>query len=357
MKLPKLNGIILAIVVAAAAGGGYYVWQSIASSELPAGIASGNGRIEAVEVDVAAKFAGRISEIFVDEGDFVKAGDKIAQIDTRELDTQLKQAEAQSRRADIGIETANAQVVQRNAEKRAAEAAIAQRKVQLESAMNQQARAEQLAKSSTISTQQLEDARFAVEGARAAVAAAEAESAAADAGISSANAQVVDAKAAADAAKAAIDTIQTQIEDSLLTAPRDGRVQFRVAQPGEIVAGGGRVVNLVDLGDVYMSFFLPTDSAGRLAIGSEARLKLDALPDALIPATVSYVASVAQFTPKSVETAVEREKLMFRVKAKIKPELLQKYIQLVKTGVPGVAYVRVDANTPWPADLEGKLVQ
>ena len=194
--------VIVAIAFVAFIG-----WRLLKPKGLPEGIVSGNGRIEAVEVDVSAKFAGRISEIFVDEGDFVKAGDRIAQIDTRELDTQLKQAEAQARRAVIGIDTANAQVIQRNAEKRAAEAAIAQRKVQLESAMNQQARAEQLAKSSTISTQQLEDARFAVEGARAAVAAAEAESAAADAAISSADAQVVDAKAAADAANAAIDTI------------------------------------------------------------------------------------------------------------------------------------------------------
>lgn len=357
MASARRNGILIALALALAAGGGYYVWQSLKASELADGIASGNGRIEAVEVDVATKLAGRVSEIFVDEGDFVKRGDKIAQMDVRQLETQLRQAQAEARRADIGMETAKALVAQRNAEKRAAEAALAQRKIQADSAERQRVRAEQLAGSSTISQQQLEDARSAAEGARAAVAAAEAQSASADAGISAANAQVIDAEAAGDVAKAAIESIQTQIDDSTLTAPRDGRVQFRVAQPGEVLAGGGKVVNLVDLGDVYMNFFLPTDQAGRLAIGAEVRLKLDALPTRLIPATVSYVANVAQFTPKSVETAIEREKLMFRVKAKISPELLQKYIQLVKTGLPGVAYVRIDPKAEWPAALTGTLVE
>lgn len=351
------NAIIAAVVLALAGGGGYYVWESLQASELGDGIAAGNGRIEAVEIDVASKIAGRINEIFVDEGDFVKAGEKLAQMDVKQVESQLRQAEAEARRADIGIETAEALVEQRNAEKKAAVAAVSQRQILLDSADRKLTRSTQLATSSTISQQTLEDDRAAAEGARAALAAAEAESAAADAGISYAKAQVVNAEAAADAAKAAIDNIQTVISDSTLIAPRDGRVQFRVAQPGEVIAGGGKVINLVDLGDVYMSFFLPTEQAGRVAIGSEVRIKLDAAPQLIIPATVSFVANVAQFTPKTVETQIEREKLMFRVKAKINPELLRKHIEMVKTGLPGVAYVRLDPNAKWPAGIEGDVVQ
>lgn len=357
MKPASRNAIITAIVLALAAGGGYYVWQSLQASELTDGIASGNGRIEAVEIDVAAKTAGRINEIFVDEGDFVKAGDKLAQMDVKQIESQLRQAEAEARRADIGIETAEALVEQRNAEKKAAAAAVSQRQILLDSADRKLTRSTQLATSSTISQQTLEDDRAAAEGARAALAAAEAQSAAADAGISYAKAQVINAQAAADAARAAIDNIQSVISDSTLVAPRDGRVQFRVAQPGEVVAGGGKVINLVDLGDVYMSFFLPTEQAGRVAIGAEVRIKLDAAPQFIIPATVSFVANVAQFTPKTVETQIEREKLMFRVKAKINPELLRKHIEMVKTGLPGVAYVRLDPNAKWPAGIEGEVVQ
>ena len=114
---------------------------------------------------------------------------------------------------------------------------------------------------------------------------------------------------------------------------------------------------MVDLSDVYMTFFLPTVAVGKVALGSEVRLVLDAAPEHVIPANVSFVADVAQFTPKTVETAVEREKLMFRVRAQIPPELLKKYIQQVKTGLPGVAYVKLDAKAPWPAHLQTNLLQ
>lgn len=152
--------------------------------------------------------------------------------------------------------------------------------------------------------------------------------------------------------RAAIDTIKADIEDSTLTSPRDGRVQYRVAQPGEVLAAGGRVLNLVDLGDVYMTFFLPTAQAGRLAIGAEARLVLDAWPQYVIPARISFVSNVAQFTPKTVETTEERQKLMFRVKAQIAEDLLRKYIEQVKTGLPGLAYVRLDPAAEWPTRLQ-----
>ena len=115
------------------------------------------------------------------------------------------------------------------------------------------------------------------------------------------------------------------------------------------------MLNLVDLSDVYMTFFLPTAAAGRMAVGTEVRIVLDAAPQYVIPAQVSFVADVAQFTPKTVETAIEREKLMFRVRAQLPPDLLKKYILQVKTGLPGVAYVRRDPNAPWPDRLQVKL--
>jgi HlyD family secretion protein len=130
-----------------------------------------------------------------------------------------------------------------------------------------------------------------------------------------------------------------------------------VVQPGEVLGAGGKVLNLIDLGDVFMTFFLSTAQAGRLALGAEVHLVLDAAPQYVVPARVTYVADVAQFTPKTVETAEERQKLMFRIKAKIAPELLKKYIRQVKTGLPGVAYVQLDANVPWPANLQVKLPQ
>jgi HlyD family secretion protein len=339
------------------AGGGYFFWQRQTPADLPAGIASGNGRIEAVEIDVSTRAAGRIHDILVDEGDFVTAGQALARMDTDQLAAQRRRAEAERRRAVISVDAAKSLVAQRQAEKTAADAVVAQRLVQNDAADRRLARSEQLAESRTVSLQALDDDRASAEGAKAATAAARAQLAAAEAAISTAEAQVIDAEAAVDAARAAIESITADIDDATLTSPRDGRVQFRIAQPGEVLAAGGRLLNLVDLSDVYMSFFLSTSEAGRLAIRTEARLVLDAAPQYVVPASISFVADVAQFTPKTVETTEEREKLMFRVKAKIPQALLRKYIRQVKTGLPGVAYVKLDPEADWPASLSETLVQ
>jgi len=342
---------ILAGAIIVLAAGGYYVWKALNGDGLPEGIARGNGRIEAVEIDISTKSPGRIREILVDEGDFVQANDVLARMDTDQLESQLKQAEAQLRRAEIGIETARSLVTQREAEHTAAEATVAQREAQLDAAQRRLARSQQLTQSRTVSQQVLDDDRATAQGAEAAVGAARAQLAATEAAIGAAKAQVIDAEASVEAAKAAIASIQADINDATLRAPKPGRVQYRVAQPGEVLSAGGRVLNLVDVSDVYMTFFLPTAQAGRVAIGAGARIVLDAAPQYVIPAKISFVADVAQFTPKTVETEEERQKLMFRVKAKISQELLQKYIQQVKTGLPGMAYVKLDPNAEWPKHL------
>lgn len=342
---------IFIVAAALVVAGGYYAWQKLNNNSLPEGIASGNGRIEAVEIDISTKSPGRIRQILADEGDFVNAGDVLAQMDTDQAESQRRQAEAQLRRAEISIETARSLVAQREAEQKAAAAIIAQREAQLDAAQRRLARSQQLSESRTVSQQILDDDRANARGVEAAVSAAKAQLAATEAGISAAKAQVVDAEAAVDAAKAAISTIAVEINDATLKAPKPGRVQYRVAQPGEVISAGGRVLNLVDLSDVYMTFFLPTAQAGQVAIGAEARIVLDAAPQFVIPAKISFVADVAQFTPKSVETEEERQKLVFRVKAKIPQELLQKYIQQVKTGLPGTVYVKLNSEATWPQNL------
>ncbi|MEJ5019763.1 HlyD family efflux transporter periplasmic adaptor subunit [Ochrobactrum vermis] len=342
---------ILAGAIIVLAAGGYYAWNTLNGDGLPDGIAKGNGRIEAVEIDISTKSPGRIREILADEGDFVQENDILARMDTDQLESQRKQAEAQLRRAEIGIETARSLVTQREAEHTAADATVAQREAQLDAAQRRLARSQQLTQSRTVSQQVLDDDRATAQGAEAAVSAAKAQLAATEAAIGAAKAQVVDAEASVEAAKAAIASIEADINDATLRAPKPGRVQYRVAQPGEVLSAGGRVLNLVDVSDVYMAFFLPTAQAGRVAMGADARIVLDAAPQYVIPAKISFVADVAQFTPKTVETEEERQKLMFRVKAKIPQELLQKYIQQVKTGLPGMAYVKLDPNAEWPKNL------
>ncbi len=354
-KTTKMSSVskplLLVVLLAALAAGGYYAWQQLSGTRLPAGIASGNGRIEATEVDISTKTAGRVKEILVNEGDFVEKGQVLARMDTEQLEAKRNQAEAELRRSVIAIDTAKSLVAQREAERESAAAVVAQREAQLDAAERKLARSKELLKSRTASQQVYDDDRAAEQAARAAVGSAKAQLAATEAAIGAAKAQVVDAQAAVEAAKAAISSIVADINDSILRAPRDGRVQYRVAQPGEVLSAGGRVLNLVDLGDVFMTFFLPTAQAGRLALGSDVRLVLDAAPQYVIPAKVSFVSDVAQFTPKTVETEEERQKLMFRVKAKIPPELLKKHVRQVKTGLPGMAYTKVDSSAQWPENL------
>lgn len=344
------SAVVLAIGALAAAA-----WQHYRSGERDVGIVSGNGRIEAVEIDVAARTAGRLKEIPVHEGEFVKAGQVVAVMDTDVLEAQRRQAEAQLQQGQIAVATARSQLAQRESEKAAAEAAVSQREVELSAARQQLSRSMTLAGKGFVSAQAVDDVKARVDSAQAVLRAARAQVAAAEAAIASARSQVAGAQSSAVAAQANIDRIQADIDDSTLKAPRDGRVQYIVARPGEVVAAGGRVLNLLDLSDVYMTFFLPTAAAGRVALGSEVRLVLDAAPQYVIPASVSFVASEAQFTPKTVETASEREKLMFRIRAQIPPDLLKKHIAQVKTGLPGVAYVRLDPDAQWPARLQMKL--
>ena len=318
-------------------------------------IASGNGRIEAVEINIATKMAGRVKEILVQEGDFVTTGQVVAKMDTAVLEAELRAAEAGMRQTESAVITARSQVQLREAERSAAVALLGQREAENEIAEKRLERSTRLVREGASPQQAVDDDTALLRSAVAAVAAAKAQIAAADAAIATAHAGVSGAESAVVAAKSTAERLRADIADSVLRAPRDGRIQYRIAQTGEVAGAGGRVLNMIDLGDVYMTFFVPTVVAGRIAIGSEVRIVLDTAPDYVIPATVSFVADVAQFTPKTVETASEREKLMFRVRAHISPELLRQYILRVKAGLPGVAYVSLDPATPWPARLETRL--
>ncbi|HML79945.1 HlyD family secretion protein [Geobacter sulfurreducens] len=349
--------LIRIAVVLALAALGFVAWQKFGGSNRDKGLVGGNGRIEAVEIDVAAKAAGRVREILVREGDFVTAGQVVAVMDTEVLEAQLREAEAYYRQTQTAIATERSQLAQRESEKAATVAVVGQREAELVNARKRWERSSELAAKGAMSQQETDDDYTGFQSAAAAVSSARAQVAAAEAAIATARTRVVGAGSTVDAARATIERIQADIRDSALKAPRDGRVQYKVAQVGEVVGAGGRVLSLVDLSDVYMTFFLPTAAAGKVALGTEVRLVLDAAPRYVIPARVSFVSDVAQFTPKTVETASEREKLMFRVRAQIPVELLKKHITRVKTGLPGMAYVRLDTATPWPERLTTGLVQ
>lgn len=337
---------MLAVVGAAA-----LLWRPWQIDTAETHLVSGNGRLEATDIAVASKYAGRLQAVLVQEGDLVSAGQPLAQLQVDTLDAQRDEAQARWQQARQAIATARVQVAQADSNHQAALAVVAQRQSDLDTAQRRLPRSEQLARDGFISSQVLDDDRAKVRALTAALNAAQAQARAAQDATAAARSQVPAAEANAQALQATLHRIEVDLADAQLTAPRAGRVEFLVAHPGEIVGAGGRVLNLIDLTDVYMTFFLPETVAGRVALGSEVRIVLDAAPNFVVPARVSFVASGAQFTPKSVETASERQKLMFRVRAQIDPELLRRHPTQVKTGLPGVAWLKLDANQPWPERL------
>jgi len=319
-KLWKYVVVLLAII---AIGIGS-LWQYLQKPILPSGIVASNGRIEAIEVDITSKFGGRLATVLVNEGDNVNLKQSLAQMDTKELDAQLRRANAEVRRA--------------RQEKNVATAVIAQRKSELSLAKKDLERSKGLYENDSISLEQLQRDETSVQTAQATLAAAKAQRSNADAAI--------------EAAIANTELLKVQLDDSVLKAPINGRVLYRLSEPGEVLPAGGKVLTILDPMDIYMTVFLPTKNAVKLAVGvSSARLILDGIPDTAIPATVTFVAPSAQFTPKEVETRTEREKLMFRVKIKLDADFLKNHIELAKTGVPGMAYIRLDSNIQWPDHL------
>ena len=347
----KKRLFVLLIVLLAMAMAGALWWQSSHKAGPGDGFISGNGRVEATEVAVAAKQAGRIRQILVTEGEFVSAGQVVARMEIASLQAQRDEASARLQQAREAIAGANAQVRLRESDQQSAIAVVTQRESELEAANRRLSRSEQLTREGFFSAQTLDDDRARVRNLSATLSAAQAQLRSAQAAIVAARTQVNGALANARAAQATLDRIEVDMADSDLKAPRDGRVQYLLAREGEVVAGGGRVLNLLDLSDVYMTFFVPETVSGRIALGSEVRIVLDAAPQYVIPARVSFVASNAQFTPKTVETASERQKLMFRVRAQIDRELLKRHLTQVKTGLPGVAWLKIEPKATWPAQL------
>ena len=351
--MKKILIVMLVICAAALAFYGVKSYRENAIYNQP-GFAHGNGRLEATEVNVASKLSGRLENVFVDEGSYVKKGDKLALMQLNVLNAELAQAKAEYSQAQAQLAQSKAQVEVKKSELIAAQATMKQKQSSFDGAKKRFDRAVELKKNNALSQQSYENDETHYLTSQAELAAASAQVMQAEAALKAAAAETVAAAANIQSADAKIARVQADIDDSLLVSPLEGRIQYRIAQPGEVLSSGGRVLNLVDLTDVYMTFFLPESVAGKVKLGAETRIVLDALPDVPIPAEISFVSSVAQFTPKTVETKIERQKLMFRVKAKVDPALLKQYIDYVKTGLPGVAWVKINPDAKWPEFLKLK---
>ena len=319
---------MVALAVLAGGGAAYYGWQWL-HPPLPAGIAFGNGRLEADEIDIDTKYAGRIAAMLVDEGDMVTAGQVVARMDTRDLEASLKKAQAQTLQAQRAVDEANANVTQLRSI-----ALLAQQEFD---------RASQLIQKGFQTKEVLDQRQQQLNGANALLTAGQA--------------RVTQAERALDAATHDVELYSVEIGDNTLVAPRDGRIQYRIANIGEVLPVGGKVFAMLDTSYVYMDIYLPTEAAGKVKFGADARVVLDAYPTHPIPAKVSFISAQAQFTPKTVETQSERDKLMFRIRVRVNQELLKTRAEAVRSGLPGIAYVLTASAAKWPDNLQGPTTQ
>jgi HlyD family secretion protein len=318
MKRFILIGLALVAVV-----GGVAAWVILSKPKLPKGFAGGNGRLEATQVYVSTKYPGRIAEVMFNEGDTVEAGQVVARMDTTALEAQLAAKEAEIKEAQANRNVAVTQ--------------IAVKQAGYDYADKQNRRSLGLVPKGAVSEQEAEIDTAKMLSSKAELAGARAEE--------------VQSQASIDAAKAEADRLRAEIKDATLVAPIRGRIETRLSEPGEVLPAGGRVYAVDDLSDVYMYVYLPESITGKVPLGSEARIVLDAAPQYPVKAFVSYVSPMAQFTPKTVETAEERHNLTFRVKLQIPKERLAQFEPLVKVGLPGMGYVRFTQAT-WPTNLQ-----
>lgn len=322
-KKKSLLLVILVILLVAGGIAGYKFWKA-RQFALPEGIASGNGRIEAKLVDITSKEPLRVKEILVDEGDLVEPGQVLVYMDIITLNAELAEAKANVMAAQERVAIAEAAIVRGQSEVELAQIEIGRSQKLVEERAGSQ-------REFDVRTTSLKTTQASLEEAKARLKTAIAE---------------------VEVAQANVGVVQSRIDDATLTSPVHGRVLYRLAEPGEVVGSGGKVLTLVNLRDVYMEIFLPSEQAAGTKIGAEARITVDFRPGLAGAGYVSFVSPEAQFTPKQVETRSEREQLMFRVKIKMPEEMVAANIEHIKTGTRGMGYVKLDPNAAWPVWLQ-----
>jgi HlyD family secretion protein len=381
------------LVLILLAGGAYAIWRLfVATPPVPPNIVQLSGRIEGDDSALSPKTSGRILEVRVREGDVVKAGDVIAVLD----DAQVRAREEQSRSAllaaDARSTSAKAQVAilqeqlnesqlqaaqsvvdargrvsQAEADLATAEAELAQQQASLQIAEFDKDAYTKLAKTGAVSERHGKQAESTANQQAAAVAAAKRRVEAAHGSLTTAKAtlenpnirqaqvagvkrqlaqqqaEIASAAANTETARYQLQEAQANRNDLTVTAPFDGTVITRAAEPGEVVQAGTAIVTLLDLHKVYLRGFVPEGQIGKVKIGQEARVYLDSNPTQPLNAYVLRIDPQATFTPENTYFRDDRTKQVVGVKLQLKSGY-----GFVKPGMPADGEVLVDGET-WPA--------
>jgi HlyD family secretion protein len=280
-----------------------------------------SGTIEGTDVDIGTEVAGRILEVRVREGDRVQPGDTLVQIDDADLLLQLRQADAA---------TVAAEAQYRLAVKGARKEDLLQAEAIFRVAEADFRRMEDLLGSRTVTQKQYDDVR-------ARYVSAQQTYEKLIHGLLPE--EITTARARRDQAAAQAELLRNRVNDCRILSPADGTITLRAVEPGELVSPNMNLLRLTALDRVRLTLYLPEAEAGRVQLGQEAAVSIDAFPDSSFPGRVVYVSPKAEFTPKNVQTKEERTKLVFAVRLEV--ENPDGYL---KPGLPADAVIPVSAE-------------
>ncbi len=369
----KKKGILLCAVILLAAGFIYFFYQNSGNRDHEISV---SGNIEVTTVDVAFKMAGKIEKLLIEEGDFVKGEQLIATLEVRDLLAQKAKAQAtleiaQSKipvllknidfqdqatsheilQAEAAVDAAKARLLQlqtgsRPQEIKSAKAVVDQASADLEKRKADMERAKSLYDKKYISAQEWDSARsgyeialanyqktqenhaLVVEGPRQEeISQGRAQVEQSQAGLLLARShrlqvevlkkELATAEAQIKEAAAAIAVIQTQIEYSHLYAPTAGVILVKNTEPGEFVVPGAAVVTLGDMERPWLKAFINENELGKVRLSQKVSVTTDSYPGKVYPGKITFISSEAEFTPKNVQTAKERVKLVYRIKVSL----------------------------------------
>ncbi len=310
----RLKPILLLLGFTIAAGGtGYEFWDRFKTT-LPISIVSANGQIETNELDITTKAPGRVADLLVDEGATVTAEQILAHIDTKDRDAS---------RDREAIRVSDLQKI------------IGEDEVLFDRASFQLRRAKQyFARTRGL----LREGH----GTRKMLAQRQQEIYSATAALTAAKVKLGEDRLKVDVAKHAVEEAQVNIADSTIVAPIGGRIQRRTAHAGEMLPLGAKVFLMLDTASIYMDILLPVAVAGKVKVGSDARVVLDALPNLSLPAKASVMANGARSGPMDAESKSQRKDPMVPVRVLIDPAHLGAAAAFVWSGMPGVVHIRLD---------------
>jgi HlyD family secretion protein len=356
--------LVVALILIVVTAGVYAVQRFVVSRGLPEGLIQANGRIEGDHITIASKFPGRVQELLVREGATVRAGQVLVHLDDVQTQARVEQArrgfealESQVQSAHtslavlnlevpLAIETADAGVS-------SARAAVARARAVEDEARRDAERMRPLIAEQAVSQQQLDqaEARWSVAKselttARSRLTQAVKELAQAELGwkrIRAKETEVAALERQRDQAEAALNEVQSILDDLTITAPTSGTITTRMVDTGEVVVAGTPLLELVDLDRLYLKVYVPEAQIGKLRLDLAARIYTDAFPDQPFDATVRYIASKAEFTPKEVQTPDERVKLIYAVKLYLKDNPDHR----LTPGLPADAVIRWKDDVAW----------